>query len=316
MRRLVFAALLLPAVAAASGFRASSFKKETRLGANYWNAAAALDSQPETCWMVDPESENVGEWFEVDVPRSEIDKLGLITGWAKDEATFKDYPRVKAAKVEIFGDGKTEDAKVAEAMVSFEDKLGMQFVDLPDTKVGSDMYGGKLRFTVTEVYPGEDYPNLAVSEVLVQLKDLDVPSTAIAFKVPPPETDGHDAMMMTDKAPGTFWAGAGEGITFGVRAEGYGVSSLGLTQAPITQARPKTIEVTVSDVPATFTLPDYAKPTDKPIVTWVPLPSRVGYTGSAWGTITIKIIDTYPGTKDQNVAIGELELKYTNFESL
>ena len=140
MRRLAIVSLVLfvSASALASGFRASSFKKETRLGANFWNIASALDGKLDTCWMVDPESENVGEWFEVDVPRSEVDKLGLVIGWAKDEATFKDYARIKTVKVEMFGDAKAEDTKVAEATIAFEDKMEMQWVELPDTKVGSD----------------------------------------------------------------------------------------------------------------------------------------------------------------------------------
>lgn len=315
MRRTALVALVLVPAVAFGGFRVSSFKKETKLGANFWNAASALDSKPDTCWMVDPESDNVGEWFEVDLPRSEVDKLGLIIGWAKDDKTFKDYPRIKAAKVELFGDDKSEDVKVGEATVTFEDKMGMQFVDLPDTKVGGEITGGKARITVTEVYPGEDYPNLAVSEVLIQLKDSEVPQTAIAFKTAPPETTGHDAMMMTDGNPATFWAGAGDGLSFQIRAEGYGVSAIGLQPGPITQSRPKTVVVTVNDLPTTYTMPDM-KPTDKPTVQWITLPSVVGYTGSAWGNIDVKIVDSYAGTKDPNIAIGELKLKYTNYEAL
>ena len=103
MRRSALAVtlLLLPAVALA-GFRASTFKKETKLGADTWNAASALDGKLESCWMVDPESENVGEWFEVDVPKSTVDKLGLVIGWQRDDKTFKDYGRVKTVRVSIF----------------------------------------------------------------------------------------------------------------------------------------------------------------------------------------------------------------------
>lgn len=316
MRRLAFVSLvLLPAVALASGFRASSFKKETRLGANYWNIASALDGKMDTCWMVDPESENVGEWFEVDVPRSEVDKLGLVIGWAKDEATFKDYARIKAVKVEMFGDAKAEDVKVGEATIAFEDKMGMQWIELPDTKVGGEITGGKVRVTVTEVYGGEDYPNLAVSELIVGLKEMDVPSTAIPFRTEPPSVAGHAAAMMTDNNPATFWSGTGDGLEFDIRPEGYGVSSLGIVPGPAGSARPKTVEITVSDITVSVTLPE-PKAGEKPVPTWVNLPSVVGYTGSAWGTIHIKLIDSYPGPKDPNVAIGELKLRYTAYEAL
>ena len=43
------------ATPAFAGFEASSFKSESKLGKNYWNAGAALDMRSETCWQVDPE---------------------------------------------------------------------------------------------------------------------------------------------------------------------------------------------------------------------------------------------------------------------
>lgn len=314
-RSLVFAALLIPAVASA-GFRVSSFKKETKLGANTWNAASALDSHVESCWMVDPESENVGEWFELDLPRSEVDKLGLIVGWGKDESTFKDYARVKSAKVEIFGDTKADDVKVGEATVTFEDKPGMQIVELPDTKVGGEITGGKLKITVTEVYPGEDYPNLAVSEILAVLKETDVPAGVTVIKTPPAEAPGHDAMMLLDGSPTTFWsAPAGESLEMELRAEGYGLSSVGILPAPLASTRPKTVEVTVNDYAVTVSLPE-PKAGEKLAPVWVNLPSVVGYTGSAWGNLHVKVIDTWAPAKDPNVAIAEIKLRYTNYEAL
>ena len=53
---------------------------------------------------------------------------------------------------------------------------------------------------------------------------------------------------------------------------------------------------------------------DKPGETqWKLLPVMVGYTGSAWGTITIEIVDTY-GTGA--VALSELKLKAATIEDL
>ena len=54
-RALAIAALLAPAIALA-GYEVSSFKKEDKLGANYWNAASALDSNMETCWQINGEA--------------------------------------------------------------------------------------------------------------------------------------------------------------------------------------------------------------------------------------------------------------------
>jgi len=306
----VLAAVAVP-VAAFAGFRASSFKKETHLGANYWNAAAALDNKLDTCWMVDPESENKGEWFEVDIPKSTVDKLALVVGWDKDADTFHDYPRIKSVRVEVFGTPADETAKVGEANLTFEDKEGWQTVDMPDFDVGSDITGGKVRFTVTDFYPGEDYPNLGVSEVLVKLKESDVDKGNIKFTTPPPAATGHDSAMMTDGNAKTWWASAAPGEqTFDVKAGGFGISSVGIVAGPLTSARPKTVDMTVNDQTVTCNL------ADKPEVQWCELPALTGYTGSSWGAITVDVKDTYPGKTDQNVGITELQLRSTNYEAL
>ena len=303
--------LVVPAVAL-GGFRASSFKKETKLGANYWNAASALDTKMETCWQVDPEAENAGQWFEVDLPRGTVDKLSLVIGWDQDEKTFKDYARVKTARVEVFGSAEDEEAVVHEQTVTFEDKRGWQTVDLNDTAVGGELHGGRVRVTVTETYAGVDYPNLAVSEVLVRMTEQDVAKESIKLKTPPDSIqEGHAAEMITDGNAKTFWAAekAGE-HSFEIRADGFGVSSIGILPGPTSHGRPKTVEVTANAVTIKHTLADKAE------VQWFDLPSVVGYTGSAWGTVTVKVIDTYAGKSDPGPAIAEVALRYTNYEGL
>jgi hypothetical protein len=95
------AALLLP-MAAEAGYNVSSYKKESRAGGSKFNGGDALDSRPETAWMVDPEASNEGQWLELDVPVSKVDKISMIIGWAKSDDVFYDYARVKKARVEIF----------------------------------------------------------------------------------------------------------------------------------------------------------------------------------------------------------------------
>jgi hypothetical protein len=303
--------LLVPAVAF-GGFRVSSFKKETRTGANSWNAASALDGKMETCWQTDPEQENAGAWFEVDLPRGEVDKVAMVIGWDKDEQTFKDYPRVKTVRVEVFGNESDENARLVEQTYSFEDKRGWQSFDLPDTKVGGEMNGGKVKITVVDVYEGSDYPNLAVSEVLVHLKEQDVSAGSVKYKVPPANSaDGKTGDEMLDGNVKTVWAAKGPTTEFDIRAEGFGVSSIGIVPGPAGSARPKTVEITTNDITTSHVLAD--KPGE---AQWVLLPAVVGYTGSAWGAIKVKVVDTYPGKTDQNVAIADVKMKYTNFEGL
>lgn len=308
-RSLPLLLLLVPAVAL-GGFRVSSFKKETRLGANHWAAASALDGDPATCWMVDPENPNEGSWFEVDVPKSTVDKLALVVGWDVGEAEFLDYARVKTLEVAIFDEaGDGEGDSVLTHTVSFADQRGWQVVDLPDTAVGDPIFGGRIRLTVKEVFPGKDYPNLAVSEVLVHLGEMDAPVQLLS----PPGTasSGHAPGLLVDQDERTFWAsdGPGEGQVFEVAADGYGVSRIGLKPGPATHARPKTIEVVANDVTRRYELED---DTD---LQWFQVPPIVGYTGSGWGNVKVKVLETYPGTQ-AGVAVSEVKLKATTYGGL
>ena len=297
---IVLPALVAPALAFA-GYGVSSFKKENQLGANFWNAASALDSKPETAWMVDPEAENVGQWVELDIPAGvEVDKLGMIVGYGKTDETFGDYARVKKAKVDIFNVSGGNPTLAASAEVSFEDKNGWQVVDLPDTKI--DGINGKVRLTVTDTYAGKDFPGMTISEVRVHLKEFD----AASFTVSRPfdsEAPGHGGENGFDMDPKTFWQGNGSTATFAFKAPGYGLSSLGIQSGPKTSARAKTLEITANQTTVKVVLED--RPGE---MQWALLPCLVGYTGGAWGEVEVKILDTYPGDDPMaGVAIAELK---------
>ena len=94
--------LLVPSLAFA-GFRASSIKSESGRK-DIWGASAAIDGDMSTCWQVDPESEQKGEWIEIDVPASEVDKISLTAGWNKDKTAHADYARIKSLRIEVYTD--------------------------------------------------------------------------------------------------------------------------------------------------------------------------------------------------------------------
>lgn len=299
---------LVPAVASA-GYEASSFKKETRLGQNYWNAASALDSKLDTCWQVDPEQNNVGQWIAIDVPAGTIDKLAVVVGWNKDDQSFSDYARLKTAKVELFDSGAGAAKLVAETTVNFEDKQGWQIVDLPDTKVGGEVSGGRVKITVVDTFPGKDFPQIAVSEVRVHMREF--PAETMTFVTPfDTEVSPHVGMDAIDGDPKTFWAAQGGGGTFSLKAPGFGLASLGIQSGPKAFARPKTVEITANQTTVTEVLED--KPGQ---LQWVLLPCLVGYTGGAWGTVEVKIVDSYAGDQPMNgVAIAEVKLNAGSIE--
>jgi hypothetical protein len=311
MRRLAAVALaaVLPTLAF-GGFRVSSYKKETsvQLGDQFWNVASSLDGKPETAWMIDPEEENKGSWIEVDVPKSEIDKIAIVAGFAKDANSFSDFARVKTMRIEVYNLTDEGDKLVLDHNVTFQDTAEWQVVDIPNTEVGGEMFGGKVRATVIDTYPGEDYPNFAISEFLVHLAEID---GATSFPSDVASGEGHDAMEMIDDSPKTFWTspGAGAGASFMVEASGFGVSSLGIHPGPKSHARPKTVKITVNDMDRLFTLED------KNEMQWFMLPPIIGYTGSAWGEVNVEIVDTYEGA-EAAVGIAEVKLKATNYEGL
>lgn len=284
------AGLLAPGLAQAAGFKVSSHQKDSR-NPGIYDAGSALDGNPETAWKVDPEADNVGQFIEVMIPASSVDKIGMIGGWAKDENAFKDYPRVKSARVEVF----QMDTKVGDAVVNLKDEMGWQVLDVPDLKV--EGAGGRVRITVQEVYPGSDFPNLAVSEVRIQL--LEFPAGSIKVVEP-----AEGTAALTDKAPKTVWTGTTD-TPIVLTATGYGLASVGIQAGPATGGRPKTVEITANDNMQKVTLED------KQDMQWFLLPVLVGYTGSSWGKITLKVVDTYPGTAVGGPALGIAEVALT-----
>ncbi len=306
-RALVF--FLVPAVALA-GATASKFKPEHRKGANYWNAQSAIDGNLETCWMVPGESPNRGEWIEIDLPKSTVDKIAMVVGWAKSEETFQDYARVKAIKVEAFSlNDRQELSPRGSATAQFQDDVAMQIVDIDDLQVGEDLFGGKLRINVSDIYDGRDYPNMAISELMVHLTEFETKLKAPEFSDLSSTPAGPNlAELAIDEDPKTFFATAQDGGFIQVEASGFGVSSLGIQVGPKSHARPKKIKVSANNRELVHELEDNDE------VQWVMVPSITGYTGGAFGEIKVEFLEVYAGEDDQNVGIAEIFGKATNYE--
>lgn len=300
--RLLPLLLLVPTLAWA-GARGSAFQKETKLGANYWAPAAAIDGKLETAWMVPGESPNRGEWIEIDVPRGEVDKIAIFPGFNKSEETYTDHPRLKQVRVDIYALDDDQNAKqVGSATVDLADKREWQVLDLPDTKIDAGLFGGRVRVSVVDIYDGQDFPNLGVSEMVVHMKEFDAKAKVTSVN------DGDPAAMADalDDNPKTF-AKLAPGATFAFESQNFGISSIGFV--PVKDyARPKTVEITYGNGTVTTVLPE--KATDGG---WAQVPAFNGYTGGAFGEIQVKIVDVYPG-KNAEIGIAELKARATNFE--
>lgn len=308
--RLIWILALLPSVAWA-GARVSAFQKESRNGANFWNASSAIDGKMETAWMVPGESDNKGEWIEIDVPRGEIDKIAIFPGFNKSDTSYPDYPRLKKVRIDIFALDDSQEAKqVGTATLDLPDKREMQVFDLPDTKVNDGMFGGRVRMTVVEIYEGEDFPNLGVSEIVVHMKEFDAKVQVSAISA---ETAGKGKELMLDDNPKTFFSAPAGPLEMTLTSTGFGLSSVGFVPAGKDWARPKTVEISVGNQTLKSVLPDSVNPAAPQVA---PIPGFNGYTGGGFGDVTVKILDTYPGAKSPDIGIAELKPKATNFESI
>ncbi len=308
-RRIVLSLIALTSTTAFAGYGASSEKRDPRFGEGAFSVARALDSDPATAWQSNPEKDNVGQWIQIDVPTAGVDKIAMIIGWAKSEETFKDYARVKAATVEVFSKGLSgEPTRVGEAKIQFKDEMGWQVVDIDDLKISGEL-GGFVKITVDEVYPGVDYPNLAVGDVRIHLTEFPAETLALADE-PEAVDEAHGASKMLDGRTNTYFLAKSTPVRFTATAKGYGISSVGIQPGPSAYARPKTVVLKANDAEVTHTIPEGAKG-----MQWLLLPVIVGYTGSAWGDLTVEIVDTWPGTKPENpLAIAELKLNASTLD--
>jgi hypothetical protein len=306
MRIIPLTALLLLPTVALAGAKASAFKKDAKLGNNYWAANAAVDGKTDTAWQLPGESETTGEWLELSIPGGTVDKVAIFPGYGKDAKTFTDYARPKVIRVDVRVQGEEDEAKVVgTAKVTVADKAEMQLLDIPDVQTGEGIQR-YVRLTIEEFYPGEDYPSLLISEACVIMAEFDAKVTISAASA---EVAGKGKDLALDENPKTVFgtqAGAELSLSMGT----FSVSSVGFLAAGKDMARPKTVEITTGPVTQTRTLAD--KPGE---VQWAALPYFNGYNGGFPGDFTVKIVDTYPGTKSQDIGIAELKARATSAEA-
>lgn len=299
--------LLSLALTAHAGFEASSEKKDSRYGANAFAPQSAVDSNKDTCWQSDPEKENKGQWIGLDIPVSTVDKIGMRIGWDKSEETFKDHARVKSGTLTFFNKGLGDPVQAATRTVKFEDKQGWQIVDIEDVTIDGDL-GGSVKLTIDEFYPGVDFPNLAVSELRIHLKEFPAETIAISGTEGGPD-DGVPETMIDDNARSTYEFKEQKG-SITLTASGYGMASFGIQAGKATHARPKTVVIKADNTSVTHTIAEDAKG-----MQWMLLPAIIGYTGSAAGDVVVEITEVYPGSEATNpLSIAEVKLNASVIE--
>jgi hypothetical protein len=330
MRLLPLILLALP-FSAFAGAKGSSHKKDSKLGATYWAAPAAIDGKLETAWQVPGEAGNEGQWIEIVLPASgTIDKVVVYPGFGKDPETFAKYARLKKLRLDAKTDSSEEEDKVVgTTTVEIADKAEFQTIDIADIVVSGGTQGA-VRFTVEAVSKDEntDFENFALSEIAVVLKEFDaiavVESTSADGAAPaaaaapsgkgakaPALTTGSDKAYLTDTNAKTAFT-APAGVEINCRMGTFSISSIGFVAPDKNHARPKTVEIRATEtngLVSTVVLAD--KPGE---AQWAQMPFFNGFNGGYNGTFTVKVVDTYPGLKSQDVAIAELKARATSNE--
>ena len=308
MKKAALALILVPGVAYAGGV-ASDFKPEPKLGANLWNAQSAIDGNLETAWMVPGESTNRGEWIKFDVPKSTLDAVRIYPGWGRSEKDFNDYARAKQIKVEVLCCLGEDEKSIWSGTIDIADEQGWQTLDVDNTAIGNDFgMGGYVKLSIVDIYDGRDYPNLAISEVVLQLEEYDTGATISSVS---DERDDHLSLDMLDDDARTYWQGDAAGATIVFATDGHGVSSVGLQARSNDFDRPKKVRITANDRVIETQVADSLDEQK------VEIPPVVGYTGSAWGDIKIEVLETYAGSKNPGqLAIAELNVKATNYDGI
>lgn len=283
-----------------AGAKTSKFQPEAKKGTNYWNGGSAIDGKPETAWSLPGDTENKGEWIELDIPKGTVEKIAIVAGWDKDEESFKDYPRVKKLRVEVYSiDNSQEAVLVTSESLDVADVRGLQVLSLSKKAVvGFDsFFGGKVKLVVEDIYEGDDYPNLRVSELAVYMEETEA--------TPGVTLEGGDLAAALDNAPKTVWVGA-PGALITVDPKGWGVSSIGF-QGDKGKGRVKTVTVQVGErAVQTFTLADKAD------LQWITVSAFNGYVGSTIDNLKVTLVDSYGA----DVGLQELKFKATAYEPL
>ena len=114
-------------------------------------AVNLYDWDPQTAWVEGKSDYGIGEHFQVDLPYGGSD-VGIFNGYQKSYDTWKNNSRVK--KIKVIGDGRPL------CYLVIKDLMGYQTFSIPE-----DKEYGTYTFEIVEVYPGDKWKDVAISEI-------------------------------------------------------------------------------------------------------------------------------------------------------
>jgi len=112
------------------------------------------DSNPMTAWVEGKPDYGIGEFFEITTPRVNT----IYNGYQLSVASWKNNSRVKRFKV--YKDGGPL------CLLELTDEMGSQRFELPNMEESNQMH--TYRFEILDVYKGAKWPDVAISEMVLQ----------------------------------------------------------------------------------------------------------------------------------------------------
>jgi hypothetical protein len=131
-------------------------------GSDNFEAKNLIDGNLKTCWMSPNNGKNDQVELIIDleenasVSNAQIKYIYFFNGWRKDYHTWKEYARIKKATMTV------NDMPFAE--ISFEDTYKQQDIDLDKFKIDKSKRC-RIKFRVSEIYPGSKYQQVALSDI-------------------------------------------------------------------------------------------------------------------------------------------------------
>lgn len=129
-------------------------------GKNRYGAELVSDGKAETAWVEGAPGDGRGEWLECRFAKGP-DNVGFsgatfVIGYLKNAETWKENSRPRQMRMEI--DGKPA------AILDFKDVPQPQNFNFQGLHVHSR---GKVRFVITQVWPGSKYADTAITEMVL-----------------------------------------------------------------------------------------------------------------------------------------------------
>jgi len=129
--------------------------------ANY-AAKNMQDDDPTTAWVEGQSDYGIGQYIEFKNGRT-LNSITILNGYQKSPKSFFENSRVKTLRVSENG--------IDRCLIRLKDEMGAQYINTDKLSFeynGSENGIANLRFTITEVYQGIKYKDVAISEIFAQ----------------------------------------------------------------------------------------------------------------------------------------------------